>query len=264
MTATDIKRVLAATDLLGGSRHVVPRSAQLARALNAKLSVLHVLPVDDPEGERGAEQERTVQALSRQVDDVADVDLHPEIETEEGVPGAIIEAEGERTEAGLFVLGFHREAPTAPKRLGSTMTHLLLHTKADVLLVKEPEDGPYRSILIAWDGTKDLKPAIERARIYAPEADVAVFLSVSLTRELADGEDKVRRTLKAVGLSPADISVHVSADGLLAGLREALREENADLLILPTRGSQGGDLGYVAAEILAQRPCDTLCLHQRI
>ncbi|WP_233061524.1 universal stress protein [Parvularcula mediterranea] len=144
------------------------------------------------------------------------------------------------------------------------MSHLLLHTDADVLLVRSKESGPYRSIVIAWDGSKDLQSAIERTRVYAPAADIAVFLSVSLSRELAAGEDKLRRALTAAGLSPADFSVHVSADGLLTGLREALREENADLLVLPTRGSQGGDLGYVASEILSQRFCDTLCLHRRV
>jgi len=263
VVVADVSHVLAATDLLDTSRYVIPRAGRVARHLSTCLGVVHVLSGNGQKGEREGSEDRIAKTLKRETDGLADVDLRPEVRVLHGVPGAAIEAEGSRSEAGLYVLGFHREAPSSPKRLGSTMTHLLVHTKADVLLVKSKDQGSYRSVVIAWDGEKDLKPAMDRVAEYAPEADVAIFFNVTLARDLADGEDRLRRVLVEAGFSPADISPHVSADGLLSGLRDVLREENADLLVLPPRGSQGGDLGFMASEILSQRLCDTLCFTAR-
>lgn len=256
------KRILAATDLLSGSRHVLGRAAALVELSGGALDVIHVLALENNAGDGGSAEKRANEALSREADTISAKISAPGTHVARGIPGPVVAAEGARLEADLFVAGFHREVPASPKRLGSTMTHLLVETDTDVLLVKDQPSPTYRSVVIAWDGDKDLGRAISVAKAYAPSADLSIFMSVPLARELARGEDALRDAVSAAGYSPADISLHVSSDGLMEGLRDTLREEMADLLVLPTRGSQAGDLGFVASEILSQRLCDTLCLRQ--
>lgn len=258
------KVILAATDLLDASRHVVPRAAQLARDAGGQLVVIHVLSGDGASGAHEPAKRQAHELLDRALAAAGADDDAPEPLVAEGVPGAAVEAAAERIGAELVVLGFHRETVSGTTRLGSTMTYLLVRTDSDVLMVRSEERGPYRAAVIAWDGEKDLKPALEKTRAIAPEADCAFYFSVPAAQDVPDGEERLRTALKDAGIAPADVSLHVSSDGLLAGLREVLEEEGAELLVLPTRGNQRGDLGYVASEILAQRICDTLCLHQAV
>lgn len=256
MAAMPIERVLACSDLTEESRGVVPRAMMLAEAFGADLTVAHVIEADGS----AAETDRRIsrEHLERQLADLWTGGLEPEIAILDGFAGPALYHLAEDRGAGLVVLGFHHDRGLEGPDLGSTMTTILVKTKKDVLLVRRDSRKPYRSVLVSWDGSKALRPAINRARAYAPDAEFIVFSNVTL----AAGKDEAEKMLQEALGDDRRERMLVRSGSITANLRDVVEGEGIDLLVLPTRGSQGGDLGYIASEILAERLCDTLCLRQ--
>lgn len=252
---TPIRRIVAGTDLMAESRFVIPRALSIAEASGASLVVAHVL--DEPGDETTDYAAMARKQLARAVEAERPGDVQPDQEVRAGVPGAVLEQLADDHDADLLVLGYHQDRAFEQERFGSTMQHVLTHTERDVLLVRQDGRQPYRSVLVAWDGEKSLAAVLARARVHAGDAQITVFRNVGLASEV----DAARSALEA---APGSDNTLVTSGSLLENLRDVIRERRTDLLLVPTRGNQGGDLSYLSSEILRHRLCDTLCCHASI
>ncbi|GGY52961.1 universal stress protein [Parvularcula lutaonensis] len=259
MTDHAIRTILAGTDLTDESREVIPRGLQLAKQFGARLRVVHVL---DDNGAAHQEERRRVadERLARDIREAGCEGVETAFDIGEGLPGPflcdVLDEGGD-----LAIIGYHRDRALEAPQLGSTMRYLLTHTGKDVLVVKEEGETPYSSALIAWDGEKALPAVVERTRAYAPDADILVMVDVPTAAQVPEMEEKLRDMI--AGTLP-DGSLLVRSGSVLSSLRALVDEKRVPLLVMPTRGNQGGALGYMASEILGQRLCDTLCLHESV
>ncbi|MGW0026676.1 universal stress protein [Rhodococcus sp. NPDC003383] len=188
METSSLRHILVATDLSDGATHAVRRAAQLAREHHAQLTAVYVPASAAPEKLRRANA-LLAEHLYRCVGDTALNDTAVGDTQVDGVVRAgdivsVVGAVAGECDADLLVVGAHGgRLPIA--LLGSTAERLVGTSATPVLVVRNPSDGPYRTVLLAVDTTPASTAAARVAAAWTPDADhILVHVSVVMGEQL--------------------------------------------------------------------------------
>jgi nucleotide-binding universal stress UspA family protein len=285
--------ILTATDLSLASEAAVARAASLARKSEAaRLDLLHVVSVSalqslryavtgtgaDPEGEvRAAAREAVEQLAASLASQGLSVQVHVEI----GRPQDEILRMADALGCGLIVIGAHGRHFVHQLLFGSTAERLLYRAKQPLLVVKRPDPGSYREVLVAVDFSEWARQAAAAALRLLPDAEVVLFHAVESPfeghmrfaavneqdlaqhRDMALGEARAEmvRFVQAVAPDAARVRSRVEY-GYPAGLIEAeVERSQPDLLVMGKHGRSGIEqllIGSVTSHLVRSAPCDVL------
>lgn len=278
-----LRTLLVATDLSPRSDRAVDRAVQLAGA-GRRLVVLHVIDDELPSPIVHALRTDASRLLQEQLA------RHPGgapadvvIEVELGRHATTIIDRIEQHDAGLAIIGQHREAGLLDWFRGTTCERVLRHAEAPVLVVKERPLGPYRRVVVAIDFSVYARRAVEFARHLVPDADFVLVHAFDLP--FAGGGARERMSAAARARHEAGVA-HMVDEQLQAFLRtfdpplppirtvtregqpravieQEVESLGADLLVVGTHGRTGvahALLGSVAGSLLRDPPCDVLAV----
>lgn len=178
--------LLLATDFSEGASRAAERAALVAQAHAGQVHWLHVVSrysldlllgllsgsAAEAEGELVAEATRE---LDRLVDGHRARGISAQGEAVVGAVLASVFAAAERVAADLVVMGATGAGRFRDLVLGSTTGRVVRKSARDVLAVRRPPGGPYRSVLVPVDFSPDSAAALARARALAPQAVVTVL-----------------------------------------------------------------------------------------
>lgn len=271
-----MKTILVSTDLSERSDRAVRRALRIAGATGAKCHVLYVCDDSLPE-DICASLRSTAEARLRQFLDGATVGgKSAEALCEVGDPVSTVCDTAARLNADLVVLGLHRPRPFLDALRETTMERLVRLLRQPVLLVRDPADHDYRSIVAAISFSPACAAALRAAHAIAPHAGISAFHAIhipfaGLTGE-GPGSDTARYMVKeaetareawirAESLPPELSGVTMITDGLNAAFTRQIEASKADLIALGahTRSSYlANGLGGFAASLIRHPPADLL------
>lgn len=205
-----------------------------------------------------------------------------------GTPRFEILGRVDRLKPDLLVMGAHGDLD-AKRHLGSTAAACLQHSACNVLLVRENQTGPFRSVLACVDLTDRSSAIIEQALRTAAQNDAALHLlhvydapwrgapPAAVTANMPDIEQRYRSAveerIRAVyaslshELTALKAEVHaVQSDGPKAhgkAIVEFAARERCDLAVLGTRAGHAIRdlvLGSTATRVVRDAPCSVLAV----
>lgn len=285
--------LLAATDLSAPARHAAQRAALLARDINARLELAHVLEqgaLDELRRRFGAEGE-ALQARIREQAREALAQLAADVGAPLGVSagthlleGAVLEriaAEAERLDASLLIVGARGVGFMRHWLLGATAERLLRKTRRPILVVKQPARDAYRSVLVPVDFSPWSQGAMRLAQAVAPRAEIVLLHAYEVpfedkmrfagveeetiqrhrTEARQEALARLHQAAAEAGLAAANwraIAVHGDA---APRILEQEEEQGADLVVLGKHGAGMAEellLGSVTKHVLAHSRGDVL------
>jgi len=272
-------KLLCATDLLPKSDAAVDRAYQLRDALNARLTLLHVVA---PGGaEKGTLEQRLLAASSRLAMRARHAGPGVELAVLCGRPGSVVADEARN--ATLAIVGPHFPGALMDALRGTIVERLLSDARCPVLVVRGPGREAYRNFLLALDGSPatgrvvraaerlPVGPDHELAVVHACEppyqammnsvgassSGIARYASASMSQAAA----MLRAELQYHSRYPHRYRVKLMDARPATAIRHAIREHNPDLLVIGTRGHgrfRRALLGSTAHEVLNTSQCDVL------
>lgn len=273
-----------ATDLSARSDRALERALVIARDLGASLTVAHVVDEDLPAALREAQELATRRAVQEHVEGLA-ADDGPAVSVNvvSGRPYLSILDLSEEIEAGVVVLGMHREDAFKDLFRGTTVERVVRASNVPVLLVKDRVKGPYRRVVVGVDFSVYSRRAIEFAASFVPSGEIYLvhaydvpfkgYLHGRNTRREVNKQHQANfeRMLEgemASFLSGLDADApkieRIMGEGAVRDvLHREIRRLKPDLLVVGTHGRTGvahAFLGSVAEDLLKSPPCDVLAV----
>ncbi len=202
-----LRSILAAVDTISQNRAVLARAAELARAHDAKLTIVHISDVPVPPGAVAADQQLVQeQALildqKRVEEEIGSLDLSDisvTIRVESGSPPSRIVEIANELHVDLIVMRAHQRRSFREKLIGSTADRVLRSTSSSVLIVKRPVEHAYRNVFVAIDFLDDSESAAIRSADIFPDIKLVLVHVIEVTarfeRALANagyGDAKVK------------------------------------------------------------------------
>lgn len=287
---TQIRNILAATDLSAPARHATARAARLAQQVGAELDLIHVLnqgTLDELRMLVGLQAEPIEQRiLDHARQELARLAAGGETPAEPAaglhlatgaVLGEVLKC-ADAVQADLLVLGARGESYMRHMLLGSTAERLLRKTSRPILVVKQTPIDAYRRVLVPLDFSPWSQAAIELAKAIAPRAELVLLHAFELPFEgklrLAGVDEATisHQRLAAKEAAWSRLTEWGAASGLAATTRyrvlqgdpsrrivEQEQEEDCDLIVLGKHGSNILEetlLGSVTKRVLTQCTCD--------
>jgi len=274
-----INNILVAMDLTARGARALGRALRLRNQFDARLTVLHVVEEELPESiaKRRTEEARAViEAELRNLAQAADLDAIT-VEVAFGTDYAVIIRRANELDAGLTVLGTHRESPWRDLFLGSTIERVLRQGDTPILTVKAEPEADYGRVLVAVDFSVYSRLALDFATRLVPNGEFIVlhaydlpfagFLPDAQTRhaDLLQGEirEQMEALLRDVPPGPRTLRPEVRLGGAVPAIEAAVNEFRPDLLVVGTHGRTGvahALLGSVAERLLRRPQCDVLAV----
>lgn len=272
-----LEKILFATDFSPCARQAWPHAVSLARALGAKVHVLHVviphsLRVGEPDVSPPDPEEarRRVEAWAK--DEMAGLVAEmgaPATEVEKAVrhdaqPAPAILDHAEEVRADLIVLGTHGRRGPGRLIFGSVAEEVVRRATCPVLTVRERELGArspgVRRILVPLDFSDASLAALGRAKelasglgarldllhvvdqvvlpaFYVPGAPGVYPHDVRSL--LTSAQEELRRAMAAAGGPDVPFEAHTFSATPAFGIVEQAESLDADLIVLSTRGLTG-------------------------
>ena len=268
--------LLVASDLSTRSDRAVVRALQLADEHGADLTVQHAIDEDLPADLAASlanEAETRLARFCRAQPAAANVKVDVRVTIAD--PRHAIHDLAREKGADLIVLGLHRDRALMDYVRETTMEHLVRTSARPVLLVSEPADHPYKTILSAIDTGPPATAALRAAMTLAPSAAVNAFYAYhipfkgltdpggtarSLKPYLAEAEAEIDTWMTDNRLPPEARPTVLDA-GPMTALQEMRHQVMPDLITLGGHGRTGLArwlLGGFAAELIRDPPCDLL------
>ncbi len=272
-------KLLCATDLNPKSDAAVDRAYLLSDSLGARLTLVHVVA---PLGaEDGNLEQRMLSASSRLAMRAKHAGGKAELVVRCGRPPQVVREEA--ATANFVIIGPHPADAVSDALRGTFTERLLSEARCPVLIVRRPSAEPYRSLLLALDGSRATGQVVRAAERLAASDD-ASFAAVHAH------EPPYEAMMNTVGVGNLSVASYASASMSQAAsllhaqmrlhsldwrryrmllmdarpgpaIREAMRETNPDLLVMGTRGHgrfRRALLGSTAHEVLGSVDCDVL------
>ncbi len=274
-------KVLCATDLQPKTSRVMGRASWLARKLQGDLTVLHVVPPDEPRGL--ALEQRVWRADAHLRSRVASEAHKPQVRVRVGNPARRIAEFVHECGAGLVVLGAPGNPAALPAFQRSIAERVLDETRRPVLIVRHEPEFEYGRVMLAMDLSEESAAALKlteslsfageeiafAVHAYHPPyegmlASIGMGLEKRDThaqawrREFATG---VREFLRQHSKDPWRYRLIMAEDRPVPGILAVAGQVQPDLLVLGTR-AQGALLrtllGSVGQEVADAAACDVL------
>lgn len=289
---TTTATIMALTDFSPAAEQACRRAAQLARDLDARLHLVHVMP-ERPVSALDPLLPGSIEVIRGMVRDTARHSLQQLADhlcMELKVPAAPVLREGrllptlleeaDRLGASLLVMGAEGQSALRPFLLGSTAERLLHKSSRPSLVVKAAAREPYQRVLVPVDFSADSAAALRLAEQLLPEAGITVlhvydpeFTDVMVDWPTEDAlacyhEEEERQAAAALAtFMQATTGTHRHLSTVLKSgqARQCILETasalQTDLIVM---GSQGHDfmeqtlLGSHTRHVLAESSCDVL------
>ncbi len=284
-----IATILVATDFSPDGNNAVWRAALLARELDARLTLLHVIdtagfkpwrdwfsrPLDI---DLQAEQARTtLRQLAAAI--VARHDVTATVDVRVGDPQtALLDAS---EQADLLVIGQRGRTAWKSVLVGSTADHMFHSSPVPLLVVKCQAHAAYQRVLVPVDLTAHSEAAVQMGAALARSADIEVFHAIEsageavlreadVTREIlrnARARDearvhaRMRRSVARVGLDGRRVNFSLIHGHPVPASLRLLRAAGADLVVVAPGIASAGIrflVGSVSHRLLTLSDCDTL------
>jgi nucleotide-binding universal stress UspA family protein len=292
-----IHEVLFPTDFSRSSQSAAPHVAGLARSVNAKVSILHVVPwlsgwhgasephyviSDDVQRKLQNNQETAEAECLKMLNAVKKkyfegIECSVRVRTG-GVAESIVEHAAE-THSDLITIPTRGTGPSRPFLIGSVAAKVLHDARCAVWTTPHPREleefRPYRQILCAMDYrvlSRDvLGRAWQLAQLFHSRLSLVTAIPCPAPGPVPCVERQSVRLLKnetesSLATLTRDLSihaaVHVSEGSVGEVVSEAVAREDADLVVIG-RGhldERSGHLRTHAYEIIWQSPCPVLSL----
>lgn len=269
--------ILLASDFTARSDRPLERALSLARALDAHLTIAHV--VDEKEYKRLGDAAATIETALRS--DLPDAASNAEIVVRSGSTPQTLSEIAAQSGAVLMVCGVARFNAIGDFFLGTAVDHIVRHAEIPVLVVRKRADRPYGHLLVATDFSECSRAALLSAARLFPQAKITLvhafhvpfegwLKSPSTHDELAADERNDMQDFLADPSVSDELRVRITARNeegeLSAVIHLLLREIDADLLVLGTNGRSGvahATLGSNAADLLSSVKSDVLLVRKR-
>jgi nucleotide-binding universal stress UspA family protein len=287
-----MRNILAAAGFKD-DRKVLKRAARLAREQSARLTILSVAEdlwleaADISQMPEVSEAREEALAIARQDIEklaassglaAASFDVRAEVGK---APDTILKV-AEEIAADVIVVGAGRRRTLVEKVLGSTADRIVRSSAVPVLVVKDPDDGPYRHVMAAIDlsqsspfvartavdihteGAVELVHAVEVAlaleQAFLRSATLGGRVSDYKTALIAGAKERLSQLAAGLDARHEPRIRAVSGDPIAVLMRLSARE--GPNLIVASRHSKGALermlLGSVAMRLLRQCRCDIL------
>jgi nucleotide-binding universal stress UspA family protein len=270
---------------------VLPHTIALARALDSRLTLLHVLSGADQPNQlravdplewqlRQAEAESYLQAVCGRL---IEAGVQCEAQIRAGAAAELIVGVARDFEIPLIIMASHGQSGLSGWNVSSVVQKVIMRTRASLMLVRAYETAPadtgalrYQRILVPLDGSARAESILPLATVLArlPETQVLIAHVVqrpALPRrtppsqedtELVDrlverNREEAENYLEAIRLqlsSPAAQTRLLIANQVATALHELVAEERIDLVLLSAHGFSGETRwphGGVVASFLA-------------
>ena len=277
--------ILVATDFSVRSDRALRRASLLARRLGARLTLLHVVDVDQPQSLIAADRTAASALLSDLAQTLREVD---EIDTQwlvkvDDVYAGILGAADEKA-ADLIVIGPHRSR-WSDVFVGTTAERVVRRSIRPLLVAVEVPSAHHRGTLLALDFDEASKFAARKAlamgvfdhtevvimhafdapaehlmkRAFEPSADIADYVKaegISARKDLQDllaelGLPRTSQTVASIKGSPART------------ILEAAQQMDSDLIVLGTNQRKGFEralIGSVTGDVIREAHRDVLII----
>ena len=277
-------KLLCATDLLPKSEAAIDRAGLLAKQLDARLSLMHV--VSPATSERNLEQALQV-AISKLDSRVrAPLWRHgpmPEVAVRAGSPARLIREAIDQHSPDLLVIGPHRKRAVRDVLEGTIAEKILGTRQCPLLIVQGKADAEYRNVLLALDISAECGGAVRAAEslVLSSRAQAMVmhvceppyqgmlrYAGVASNEVVSYVESSKREAAALVRDLLKRESVDHTRYGIVIGdshpapaIRRAIEMYQPDLLVMGTGGvgrMRRALMGSVANQILDVAQCDVL------
>lgn len=271
---SDQTTVLLASDFTARSDRPLDRATLLAREMNARLAIAHVLEDKDAKTDGDAIEASLRADLP---DEAANADL---IVRAGSAPTTLSDIAAE-SGAALIVCGVARFNSIGDFLLGTAVDHIVRHADVPVLVVRKRVVAPYRHLLVATDFSESSRAALLAAAALFPQTAITLahafhvpfegwLKSQSNHEQFAATEQNELEQFLADPSISADLRARITPrneEGELSNvIHHLLRETGADLLVLGAHGRSGiahAALGSNAADLLASVKSDVLMVRAR-
>jgi nucleotide-binding universal stress UspA family protein len=167
-----LNKILVATNLTERSDRALARALQLRPDA---LVLLHVVPAGLPP-ELATEQQKAAETfLARRLHyETSEGASHRSPTVLSGSAFSTIIAEAISDAADLIAIGKPGTHPFSELFTGTTAERVIRFSDRPVLMVKQAESGPYRRVLVAFDGSEGAVRALQMAVAIAPDSEFRV------------------------------------------------------------------------------------------
>lgn len=270
--------ILVATDLSHRSDRAVRRAFDLAGKLNRPLIALTVLDDAMPDEMTGPLRDKAIERLHRFMDSLGDgVDWS--VRAAVGDPTEEILTQLETVQPSLLVTGVHRSRRFLDMLRETTIQRVVRRTALPVLMVRDPVDHDYGTVLCAMDFSPAATTALHLAAELCPAADIHLLHVVQMPlggmssptgagrEELEAAFVKEARAEDAAWRATTDLPANAAPDtrievgAALPALRRIVEAEDVHLVCAGAHGQAGlapSLLGSVALDLIHDAPCDLL------
>ena len=274
--------ILLATDLSARGDRALDRALQLAKELDTKLVVLHVMEnhgvsarLTTPVWRRLAADHKSV-AERELAEDLANAGIATEVVVVTGDPLVRIMETADSFGCSLIIAGIARDETLGRLLLGTTVEKLARQARQPVLVVKNRPRKPYRDVLVATDFSAGSRQALRAALQLVPNADLTLFHAYdvpfqgknvpddAVTRSFYHAAEQSSREVIAETPELADVTppkVVLECGQPETVLSEYSFNHRSDLVVTGTHGRTGllrTAIGSVAERLLEALPSDVL------
>ncbi|MEW6765386.1 MAG: universal stress protein [Pseudomonadota bacterium] len=290
---TQLRNLLAASDLSAPSRHALARAAMIARDSGANLRLLHVLRAGLPEPLQrllGSDadsvlarvRDTTFQELGQLASDVCEpLSVAPSLRITTGPVIHDIATEADAHDADLVVLGARGMGFMRHLLLGSIAERMLRKTLRPVLVVKQLPHERYQRVLVPVDFSTYSPLAVKMARAVAPRAEIILLHAFDnsqegtlryagvdesvihqyLTEARRAAMEELRRLALDTGLDSERLQLQAINGHPSTCILEQEEEKDVDLIVIGKHGRGVSEellLGSVSKHVLAGARGDVL------
>jgi nucleotide-binding universal stress UspA family protein len=285
--ARGMYRVLLAHDLTGASEIALVRAARLTLEREGHLIVLHVvdgkLPARAVEAQRAHARSHLETEIRRWL---GGCKLSYRVDVGVGELAGAVAARAHAHGVDLVVTGRHRRRAIADMHSPAAVGRLLQQIQRPLLVVGNPNQSPYRRVLIPFDLTDASAARLQFAAAFLPQAslhllhaykrrfhDYVAPLSLTLSPEEEGRKgsgpigqqpnETVSRFIATLRLAECRPTVTIENGDALALARKEVARQKTDLLVWGAHARSGtghGASGGAAEAALRASPCDILFL----
>jgi nucleotide-binding universal stress UspA family protein len=280
-------RVLLAHDLTGPSEIALVRAARLTLERKGHLIVLHVvdggLPARVIEARRAHARDHLEAEVRRWL---GRCKLSYRIDIGVGEPAGAIAARAQAHGVDLVVTGRHQRRAVADMLAPTTVERLLQQIKRPTLVVGNPDQSPYRRVLIPFDCTSASAARMQFAATFLPQASLHLLhgykrrfqeyvapLSLTFRRGQESGTSPgpvggerkrvLLQLIESLRLGERRPTVTIEDGDTLALVKRELARQKTDLVVLgghARSGMQHAPIASPVAAALGSSRCDMLFL----
>lgn len=276
--------ILVCSDLSKDDNNLVMRALQLAKFLNASVTVIHAIDPIKFQMIKGSSNlldqiKSHIRESLYKIPAIASGSVR--LLLEEGHPSSVIPSAIDRLNANLIVMGIHGNGYVDGQSIGANVSRVLRETICDTLVVKRPATSMYQRVLVPVDFSSISMRTLQAAIYLAPNAHFYIQHTCEIAyegllyrsdtdkesivenrlRELDEIIDKIERLAVDLGMPRDSYTAVVNHGHPRARVIKLENDFGCDLIVIGKHGHsivQNYLLGSVAAHVLLESVADVL------